>query len=267
MRLAVHDLGGDGDLLLVVHATGFCGRAYSQLAETLEGYHVLAVDMRGHGDSPPPSDDDFSWAAMAEDIVETVTPMGSGMCLVGHSIGGAVALAAQDLEPRLFGRAFLFEPAILPAGVAVSPAENLAAVEGARRRTSTFRSRADALWRFAGRPPLNSLCAASLHDYVLHGFAEASDGQVRLRCDPQSEALIYLGTGQVTTADLVVDIPVVIARGARSTGDLLTVAPQVARELGADFVELPEGGHLGPLEHPTSVASAILASMALKDRG
>ena len=51
--IAVHDLGGEGDALLVCHATGFCGRVYEPFARTLGSqHHVHAVDLRGHSDSP-----------------------------------------------------------------------------------------------------------------------------------------------------------------------------------------------------------------------
>ena len=51
--VAVHDLGGNGEPLLICHTTGFCGWAYQPLATALVGrHHVFAVDLRGHGDSP-----------------------------------------------------------------------------------------------------------------------------------------------------------------------------------------------------------------------
>ncbi len=52
-KLALHDLGGGGPkTLLILHANGFCGRAYLPLARALhEQFHCYALDMRGHGDS------------------------------------------------------------------------------------------------------------------------------------------------------------------------------------------------------------------------
>jgi pimeloyl-ACP methyl ester carboxylesterase len=51
--IAIHDLGGVGEPLLVCHATGFCGHMYEPLARSLRTrHHVFAVDLRGQGDSP-----------------------------------------------------------------------------------------------------------------------------------------------------------------------------------------------------------------------
>ena len=50
----------------------------------------------------------------------------------------------------------------------------------ARRRRANFPSRADALHRYASRPPLNELRADSLFSYVEHGFRDMTDGTVTL---------------------------------------------------------------------------------------
>ncbi|MEA2716219.1 MAG: hypothetical protein QOI99_536, partial [Actinomycetota bacterium] len=62
MEVAVHDLGGDGPPLVLVHATGFCGGVLRPLAAGLGGsFHAWAVDVRGHGASVTPDGLDFGW--------------------------------------------------------------------------------------------------------------------------------------------------------------------------------------------------------------
>ena len=54
VRLHTLDWGGDGAPIVILHATGFLGRIYRQLAERLRAIgHVYSYDQRGHGDSRP----------------------------------------------------------------------------------------------------------------------------------------------------------------------------------------------------------------------
>ncbi len=69
--IAVHDLGGVGEALLVCHATGFCGYMYEPYARTLETHHhVFAVDLRGHGDSPLWPGASLEWADITADVLD-----------------------------------------------------------------------------------------------------------------------------------------------------------------------------------------------------
>src|SRR5947209_16113777 len=90
VTVAVHDLGGSGEPLLIAHATGFCGRSYEPLADALAGrFHVWAVDFRGHGDSTEPADGNYAWTGMADDLLAATDAAGVDRWFgVGHSLGG-----------------------------------------------------------------------------------------------------------------------------------------------------------------------------------
>ena len=107
VRVAVHDLGGDGPPLLIAHANGFCGGAYGPLARDLaEHRHVWALDFRGQGRSTPPEDLDFDWEGLADDVLAVVDDLGGGpLDVVGHSMGGAGLLRAEVLRPGTIRRA------------------------------------------------------------------------------------------------------------------------------------------------------------------
>src|SRR3954447_18535795 len=112
VTIELHDLGGDGEPLIICHATGFCGRAYEPLAVGLRGFfHVWAIDFRGHGDSTVPADGDFAWTGMAEDLLAAVdavgVPSSSGF---GHALGGGVLFRAALARPGLLDSAYLYEP-------------------------------------------------------------------------------------------------------------------------------------------------------------
>src|SRR5438477_7196966 len=206
VTIELHDLGGDGEPLLICHATGFCGLVYEPMAPGLRSsFHVWAIDFRGHGDSTVPDDGDFAWTAMAADLLAAVDAIGAeSIHGFGHSLGGGVLFLAELARPGLLESAFLYEPIILPAGLG----PNLAGDENpmgstARRRRDQFPSKADVLLRYASRPPLNVLRADSLWAYVEHGFAEQPDGTVRLKCAPESEARTFESDSKPTTDQLV----------------------------------------------------------------
>ncbi len=64
---------------------------------------VIAFDLRNHGASP--HDPAMSYAAMAEDVMDSLAALGirSG-ALVGHSMGGKVAMRAALLRPERVSR-------------------------------------------------------------------------------------------------------------------------------------------------------------------
>ena len=95
VRVALHDLGGRGRPLLFLHATGFHGRCYQQIADQLaDDFRVFAPDLLGHGDSHTP-DMALPWRGMADDVEAVLDhlaldePVWAG----GHSMGGATVMA------------------------------------------------------------------------------------------------------------------------------------------------------------------------------
>jgi len=264
VTVELHDLGGDGEPLLVCHATGFCGRVYEPLATGLRrAFHVWAIDFRGHGDSTAPDDGDFSWEGMADDLLAAVDAIGAGSVHgFGHSLGGGVLFLAELRRPGLLTSAFLYEPIILPSGLGSSLAgdENPMAA-GSRRRRDTFPSKADALVRYASRPPLNILRADALWAYVEHGFAEQEDGTVRLKCAPESEARTFESDTKPTADRLTgVDVPTMVGIGQPEDGpNPAMFGPAVVEAVpGARLLEYRHLGHFGPLQDPDTVADDVV---------
>lgn len=65
-------------------------------------HRVIAVDMRGLGDSTIPADGDYSKLAVAGDIAQLIEASGLGpVHLVGHDMGAAVAYALAATRPDL----------------------------------------------------------------------------------------------------------------------------------------------------------------------
>ena len=266
VSLELHDLGGDGDDLLVAHATGLCGRAYEPLAALLaERFHVWAVDFRGHGDSSVPAGSDFNWSGMGEDVLAVIDHLG-GRPLhgFGHSMGGAALVLAERTRPaQVLRSTYLYEPIVMPSDWATASigAQNPMST-AARRRRPEFESRAEALLRYSSRPPLGVLRADSLAAYVTHGFADVPRGGVRLKCAPESEALTFEAPGKPTFDDArALSTPAIVGVGARAGAiGPAGFAPDVAAALpNGRLVEYAHLGHFGPLQDPDVIAADVIA--------
>ena len=91
------DREGSGRPVVLVHGITESRRAWDPIATRLAADHdVVAVDLRGHGDSPrtPP----YNLMTLVGDVSEVVDSAGVGdPLLVGHSLGGAVVTADAAL--------------------------------------------------------------------------------------------------------------------------------------------------------------------------
>lgn len=262
VHVAVHDLGGDGPPVLLVHAAGFHGRVWGPLAGWLtDDYRCLAPDLRGHGDSPVRPDDDLDWCGFAADLLAVVDELGLTRPLgVGHSSGATALLLAEQSRPGTFRALYCFEPVLVPADPPLGRDPDNWLGEGARRRRFTFPSRDDALRHYADKPPMCDFNPAVLRSYVDHGVRDAGDGTVVLKCRPHHEALVYeMATAHHAFGRLPeVACPVVLARGERSEAASAPQAAQVAARLPqALTTELGGLGHFGPLEDPARVARSV----------
>jgi pimeloyl-ACP methyl ester carboxylesterase len=80
LGITLYDFGGDGEDLILVHATGFCAEMYGPLARGLaDGYHCWGLDLRGHGRSDRPADGNFAWSGFATDVLAVIDHLGLGL--------------------------------------------------------------------------------------------------------------------------------------------------------------------------------------------
>jgi pimeloyl-ACP methyl ester carboxylesterase len=265
VTLALHDLGGTGEALLLAHATGFHGRVWGPLARHLPEVHAWAPDLRGHGDSTAPDDESFSWEGFADDVLATVDHLGlHGGIAAGHSKGGAALLLAEQRRPGTFRALYCYEPVVfppLPEG-AIDGGGPLA--QGALRRRATFPSVDDAVANYAAKPPLDVLAPEVLRAYVEHGFATQPDGSIALKCRPEHEAQVYRMGAQHRAFERLgqVGCPVTVAVGAVTPYGPAAAAEQIVSALPAGRLEVhPDLGHFGPLEDPPSIAAAIRGAL------
>ena len=92
-------------LLLCVHGFPECWFSYREtLVEFSKDYWVVAVDMRGYGDSDKPARaDDYKLDILVDDLRELIEVLGKEKCyLVAHDWGGAIAWVLVHRYPSHF---------------------------------------------------------------------------------------------------------------------------------------------------------------------
>jgi pimeloyl-ACP methyl ester carboxylesterase len=100
-QLRVEDGGRDGLPVLFVHGLAGDRRVWTNQLEHIRlTRRAVALDLRGHGESEPAKNGDYSIQGYASDVLAVADALGiQRFVLVGHSMGGAVAGAVAGKEP------------------------------------------------------------------------------------------------------------------------------------------------------------------------
>jgi pimeloyl-ACP methyl ester carboxylesterase len=254
-----HTRAGDGPQpLALLH--GFLGssRNLATLARGLAAgapqYSVYAFDLPGHGASPPlPPGADLS--ALARALVTSARELAAlPWTLVGHSLGGRVALATARLQPDGVRHLTLLDitpSAVPPGGETARVVEALAGAPEEARHREEFR----AWFAAAGLAP-------AVVEWLLLNLAPRADA-LRWRIDRRALAALY---PRINAEDLWPIIEsrreygVHAVRGARST--YLSEADRRRFEAAGARVDTIEGaGHFLHVDRPAETLDRILKGL------
>ena len=276
VSVATYDFGGEGPLLVLCHATGFCGPMWSPVALALtDRFHCVALDFRAHGRTERPEGVSLAWQGMGRDLLAVIDHMrtvrGDGddapVLAVGHSMGGASIVLAELARPGTIARAWALEPILFPTPTDVAPDATLEGpvhesplVAGARRRRPEFESREAAFDRYASRPPFSQIDREVLRLYVDEGFRDLPDGSVRLRCAPEDEAQVFEHSlcGAFEHLDEI-QFPFLVAGSGDGEPPALIADDVVARNGKFELARYSDLTHFAPFEAPARLASDIAA--------
>jgi lipase len=110
--LNVHRTGPfNGKPLFAIHGITAHGRRFDRMcAEYLDDRYVIAADLRGHGDSL--CDAPWNLETHVADLVDTLDDLGwDRVDVMGHSLGGNLALRLLAAHPDRVDRVVLLDPA------------------------------------------------------------------------------------------------------------------------------------------------------------
>ena len=250
-KISYAGVGQDGDVVLLIHGYGGDRNSWLFLQEPMAARHrVYALDLPGHGTSAKDVGDG-SVGVLADAVVGVLDALGADRAhLVGHSMGGAVALAVAARDPRRIASLTL----IAPTGF------------GREINAGYLRGFADAQTRRELKPLVGQLFA----DESLVTRQVVDDLLAYKRVDGVSEALhALLGTlldgdaqrGDSAAAVAVIGgaVPVTVVWASADR----IIPPAQAESVAGAVRHLVDGaGHMPHMERPAEVQAAIEETIA-----
>ncbi|MCC7366680.1 MAG: alpha/beta hydrolase [Dehalococcoidia bacterium] len=222
----------------------------------------IAIDQRGHGHSPkPPSG--YAAADFAADVVAAVAELGLDRPhLVGHSMGGRVAIVAAARYPGRFRSAAIID--IGPEAWAANWRESVEAFERLPASWPDAESAIGRAGRGRGGESLDAALAsdAELRDVAVARLGELPGGGVAWLADIEAlKQTVRIHRSRDYWRDWErIAIPALLVRG----GESRELRPRVAEEMrrrnpGVLYEELAGVGHNVPLLAPGRLAETLAA--------
>lgn len=250
-RLALWDLGGEGPPALLVHGlAGHAGEWSATAAWLGRTRHVFALDLRGHGHSEP-RPGEVSPAALRDDVCSALEQIGAPALLLGHSLGGRVAIPAAAARPDLVDCLVVAEagPAGSPDGAQLKAAE----VEAGLKKWPVPFPDAAAAEEYFGGPGARA-------DAWTSGLRQSPDGRLHPRFEVEVLARMIRATAAEDCWEAWSGIacPTLVVRGSGRGGFPIEEVRQMLAELpGARSAEVADAGHELHLEAPALWRAAI----------
>jgi lipase len=251
VRLHVYEWGDSGAPPVVcLHGVTAHGQRFRRLAEErlAPRFHVLALDLRGHGRST--WDEPWDLETHVADVLDTLDLRAPW---IGHSFGGRVVMEIAARRPELVERAVLLDPAMfVPPLIGEQLAEEALSVP-------SFASFEDAL---SWREQVGGLARTPrefLEEDLTQHLAESEDGRLRLRYSPQTVSAAYRAMGTVPPPPFEsLRLPTLLVVGALSkivgAGEV-----ELYREALGDLLEVVvvPGGHVVLWDAYEETAAAV----------
>jgi pimeloyl-ACP methyl ester carboxylesterase len=252
---------GSGQLLLLIHGMAGTAENWRAVIEPLARAHtVIAPDFPGHGRSAP-GGGDYSLGSLAAGLRDLLLTLGHDRAtLVGHSLGGGVAMQFTYQFPEMVERLVLVSSGGL--GPEVSPILRAAALPGADLfigATAEIGQRVgSALGRGLGAIGMRP--NADLAE-VARGYASLADAERRKAFLATLHAVVGTAGQRVAAVDrlyLAEALPLLIIWGERDPIIPVAHAEEAHRALPNSRLEIFEGaGHLPQLEEPGRFVTAL----------
>ncbi len=266
-RRAVYRIAGEGPPIVLIHGMLNSSSHWQPVARRLAEEHlVVAPDLIGHGDSAAPRGD-YSLGAHAASIRDLLAAIGiERATVVGHSLGGGVAMQFFYQFPQRVERLALVSSGGL--GHKVSPMLRTAALPGTSALLSlTIHPRVLAALRSAG---------AHMRERGMHSgaYLQAVARALRpLQSAPAREAFLQTlrsvidAHGQRVSATdrlyLLEAIPTLIVWGERDHTIPLAHGREAHEQIPHSYFRtLPAAAHFPNLEDPEGLADALLEFIA-----
>ena len=250
-KISYAGAGQDGDVVLLVHGYGGDRNSWLFLQEPLAArYQVYALDLPGHGTSAKDVGEG-SLSVLADAVTGVLDALGAGRAhLVGHSMGGAVALAVAARDPARIASLTL----IAPSGF------------GPEINAGYLRGFADAQTRRELKAVIGqlfddeSLVTRQLVDDLLaYKRLDGVDEALHALADTLLDGEAQRGDSAASLAAIGGAAPVTVIWGR---ADRIIPAAQAESVAGAVRHLIDGAGHMPHLERPAEVQAAVEETIA-----
>ncbi|MFG6448281.1 alpha/beta fold hydrolase [Roseateles sp. BYS180W] len=269
--------------IVFAHANGFPAGCYRSLFEIWRaaGWQVHAPEMLGHNPRYPITN---NWPHLRDELLDFISqqvlPQRAStepLMLVGHSLGGILALQAACKRPGMFdGLLMLDAPVVagwraqgLRLAKATGLVRHISPGKVSVRRRQEWSNRDDVLKHFASKSAFASWAPHVLQDYVQSGF-EPEQGKVHLKFRRDVETRIYDTLPHHLLTKLrrhPPNCPIAFIAATHST-EMRMTGERTVRALAHQRLQWFEGSHLFPFERPEECARAVLEQLQqLQDLG
>jgi pimeloyl-ACP methyl ester carboxylesterase len=254
--------GGEGPPVVLIHGiTGSSEQWIPVMEPLVESFTVLAPDLLGHGESAKPRGD-YSLGAYASGIRDLLVGLDvPAATIVGHSLGGGIAMQFAYQFPERCERLVLVSSGGL--GQEVNPLLRAASLPGSEwvlplLTASRLLGVGTAIARAFGSVGLKA--GPDLAE-LARGYASLSDPEARAAFIHTLRAVIDLGGQRVSATDrlyLASSMPSMVIWGARDP--IIPVEhARTAHEAmpGSRLQVFEDAGHFPQLEHPWRFARLL----------
>jgi pimeloyl-ACP methyl ester carboxylesterase len=240
--------------LLLLHGNSANAWWWQPMAQAMDGANLrmLALDLRGHGDSEWVRPPDYSPADYADDLARLIPIAGAeGTIAIGHSMGGIAVLAFALRYHRLVRAAVAIDVAITSG-----PRRNRYLRRMRTIPTVSYPDLATAKGRFRLMPNEGAIARELIAEIADHSVQRTADGRYTMKFDRES----FLGNDGLDVAAAIasVRIPLLLVRAQHSRIMTAEAADHASR--GNPLVEvvtIPNAHHHLPLEAPESLARLV----------
>ena len=256
----------DNPLLLMTHGIGLCAQVWNPLARDLaRDYHVLSLDLRGHGDTDKPGE--YTFDQMAKDLVGLVQALNPAQppYAVGHSAGGMTIIIANSMVPGIIGPTVLVDTRVGPALEVYDPAEREERMNRTRNKRAVWESREVMYDAYRNRRVFSTWTDSAVRDYIYGGTRLLADGRAELKCPTDVEAIYYEARHSLNPTPYLKDLAGQYLLLLGDTGNYPDAAARDSEEIkyflreakGAQLETLPKGSHFVAMEYPDLVLGSV----------
>lgn len=256
LRLHYVDWGNeDAPPLLLVHGGRDHCRNWDWVAEALRrDYHVIAPDLRGHGDSQWMIGGSYAISDFVYDIAHLIHQAGlAPLRIIGHSLGGGISLRYAGIHPDNVIKLIAIEGLGLPPHRMAERADKpvhermshwIETLRGLSARVARrYATLDDAFRRLHKANP--HLTAEQARHLTIHGVSQNEDGSYGWKFDNYVRSFSPEAVSEADTHALWARItcPALLIRGLESWSTDPHEDGRAAHFTNATFVDVENAGH------------------------